>query len=524
MRTLSLLALLVAALAAAVISPRAWAQNVTVRVTIQEVRALTNFDGLDEADWYATVFIDGTEFDNEDLPEAEDLEGNDHIFPDWSFQKSVPLSAGSVSVSIEIRDEDDFLKLSDDLADINPASGKAHLDLTVPFAPCAVGGDVIGPCRQGLVSFSNGPEDGDGRAEIRFKIEVLGVPGLHARCTHQPIWPQPGESVTLKVDALDGNLNLRSADLLGIDLDGAPDNTVANQESHTVTFTPTGGEFVYECRMMLGGDEVFSGGRRVLVGDPPPGERAVPVLFNQDKAVSVDILLIPDQDSYSGTKDPLFLDHAANTVYDLLGGLYSERIFLERQHFLNVYLALDSGEAKPFDSAIGECEHVAPANLDPDYLFSDARGIIHSDLFVGLLRDCARGSDKVFSANPPKLSNALTLKRVFVHELGHRPFGLADEYCNQRPGSKTLTCDGGYFQPAFFPNVFTDTGTCEADAASEGFGMVTCDEWIDDDGDGPFSTYDPAGNDLMNDNGDAQFLDLRRIEGVIDNDCVSGGC
>jgi len=41
---------------------------------------------------------------------------------------------------------------------------------------------------------------------------------------------------------------------------------------------------------------------------------------------------------------------------------------------------------------------------------------------------------------------------TFLHELGHSPVGLADEYC----------CDGGYFQSHPYPNIyyFKDLSSC----------------------------------------------------------------
>ena len=63
-------------------SPLALAQNVTVRVSILEVKNLSVSDGCcDEVDWYTIVTIAGEEFDNEDTAEQDALEGNDHIFP-----------------------------------------------------------------------------------------------------------------------------------------------------------------------------------------------------------------------------------------------------------------------------------------------------------------------------------------------------------------------------------------------------------------------------------------------------------
>ena len=47
---------------------------------------------------------------------------------------------------------------------------------------------------------------------------------------------------------------------------------------------------------------------------------------------------------------------------------------------------------------------------------------------------------------------------VTMHELGHYPFGLADEYC----------CDGGYFQPHPHPNLYHhDTGEVDSGGSAE---------------------------------------------------------
>ena len=48
---------------------------------------------------------------------------------------------------------------------------------------------------------------GDGDAELRFRVEVdvpAATPGLAVRCTHSPLWPQPGDNVTIAVESLDG--------------------------------------------------------------------------------------------------------------------------------------------------------------------------------------------------------------------------------------------------------------------------------------------------------------------------------
>ena len=107
------------------------------------------------------------------------------------------------------------------------------------------------------------------------------------------------------------------------------------------------------------------------------------------------------------------------------------------------------------------CDSVMPAGWYPDffsispsrgfYLFADAGAIVHRDASI---RDCAPGGDRFFTGDATHMDGGL-LGRVFLHETGHRPFGLADEYC----------CDGGYFQADPFPNVYEEPEDCEDDIA-----------------------------------------------------------
>jgi hypothetical protein len=255
----------------------------------------------------------------------------------------------------------------------------------------------------------------------------------------------------------------------------------------------------------------------------------VEVVLNTGTADGIDILLVPDEQDYpGGASSDSFREHAANVIYDALGGFYSEPVFLERQNQINFHLAMDSGNAKPYDPTTGKCPHVAPANRDTKYGFAESAGIIHTDTTD--FRNCASPGQRLFSATPPLLQSG-TPRRVAIHEAGHRPFGLQDEYCNKRPNALNDSCDGGYsFQTQFFPNVFSASVmiSCEDDLSMEKMqnpdeDLGSCETWTDDRSNGPFSTYDPVRNDLMNDRGRAQFLDRRRIEGVLDH-CVMGGC
>jgi hypothetical protein len=129
--------------------------------------------------------------------------------------------------------------------------------------------------------------------------------------------------------------------------------------------------------------------------------------------------------------------------------------------------------------------------------------VVHTRSF----RDCAPGGERVFTAEVGETF-------VFVHESGHRPFGLADEYC----------CDGGYFETEDNPDVYEQLSTCNADMVN--LGNTSCRQIIASYGDNDdWYTSDPSGNDLMEDSGDhtAQPADRRRIEWIFNN-CRSGSC
>jgi hypothetical protein len=89
------------------------------------------------------------------------------------------------------------------------------------------------------------------------------------------------------------------------------------------------------------------------------------------------------------------------------------------------------------------CHLEPPDGLASRYLFADAVVLVHKEV----CRDLATG--RLFSTEPTSFLTA-------VHESGHRPFGLADEYDR----------DGGYFTSDIFPNLFSSEEACNADAAT----------------------------------------------------------
>ena len=175
------LALLASALAVLATSPAtmAAANPVTVRVTIEEVRAVDCFEGtafgacLGNADFYSFVTL-GSDAGVQG-PTADD-DNDPH--PNWQFETTVDYnSVSTFPISIEIRDEDGGLRLGDDLADVNgtPGIDKSVLNLTLHLGqvPCTITGDANGTCGIDITTQGNG--DGDGNAALTFKVDVINT-------------------------------------------------------------------------------------------------------------------------------------------------------------------------------------------------------------------------------------------------------------------------------------------------------------------------------------------------------------
>ena len=155
------------------------ANPVTVRVTVEEVRAVDCFEGtafgacLGSADFYSIVTLNGAE-----QPKSPTADDDNDPHPNWQFQTTVDYnSVSTLPISIEIRDEDGGFRLGDDLADVNGVSGidKSVLDLTLHLGqvPCSITGDANGTCGIDITTQGNG--DGDGTAALTFKVDVLNT-------------------------------------------------------------------------------------------------------------------------------------------------------------------------------------------------------------------------------------------------------------------------------------------------------------------------------------------------------------
>jgi len=144
-------------------------------------------------------------------------------------------------------------------------------------------------------------------------------------------------------------------------------------------------------------------------------------------------------------------------------GFYHYDLFTypESQRKLNFWYTTDPGYASGMVEhdllGYNTCEVYTPriVKTDPNtgdkvsesgYGWFDVAYLMHETPW----RDCAPVTGK-------KVSIERTGYGTTVHETGHRPFGLADEYCGPRPyGTGSSGCDGGYFQRVNHPNLYGD--------------------------------------------------------------------
>jgi hypothetical protein len=479
-------------------TPAVAAPSVTVRVVIERVLNTGTGDGCGAQDFYSRVHIDGEEFRSPVIRESADI-----LPTDWEFTKAVDPDVGRIPIIIELWDSDSSIRCGgDEHMDISPGEGR-DLGLTLDLSLCSISGDVSGDCEVTLESEGERRR----RARIWFRIEASappGAPDLNVRCLHDPIWPQATDTVTFEAATFDGNMNPRQADTIEIwvvERDAPETACTAATTCTTGARGPfTGPTFAYACRAQVGAgefvEEAWSGWRTVQVGLPASGP-GVPVLFTGPRANRIDIVFIPDEDSYTDTDDPDFLAD----VHDMIeGGHYAREIFLKHQDKLNFWLALDTGDVDP-SSGICPSRDV-PRGWGDDYAFADSGVILHTDAF----RDCAWRDRRIFSSD-------LTSFATIVHETGHSPFGLADEYC----------CDGGYFRTRVLPNMYGGQTACMDDTrrpiVEAEFGPDACQQimrpstgetrsWF------RLDSASTASDDLMTTNKTPRTADETRIEWV----------
>jgi hypothetical protein len=194
------------------------APNVKVRLVIEQVDALNNIDNGSEADFYSYVFMDGERFDR------GTIENDDHITPDWRFEKDIDFATKQrVPIRIEIWDEDGGFNGPPDLVDINPGADRA-LNIDVDLSPCFIKGDVIGGCRQSITTAGTQDE----HASMRMRVEVDGNAHFSGRVLNGS-QPLGGHTVRV-VNTLDGTTLATSATgddgSFSIDVQSPPDRPI----------------------------------------------------------------------------------------------------------------------------------------------------------------------------------------------------------------------------------------------------------------------------------------------------------
>jgi len=242
-----------------------FALNVDVTVIIERIKELKGFGFGDAPDFYAVVTIDGKEKDNKGSKSQKYWSGDNDISPKWPFKQSVDYFKGTIPVKIQVYEADSFLRFDDDYADLHPETGKRALFLNVNLDPCSVSGHVTGNCNTTLISSGNS----DDSVTIYFKIKVTPPPAqgnLRVYCIQDPIFPSPGEDVTVTVNSL------RKSASPGLTIQNPADTIeiwVNNQNAPYATGSGTTlsksigsfpqGDFSYGCFVKDGGVPMFSG-------------------------------------------------------------------------------------------------------------------------------------------------------------------------------------------------------------------------------------------------------------------------
>jgi hypothetical protein len=324
---------------------------------------------------------------------------------------------------------------------------------------------------------------------LRTGIEggISSQTNVAVQCSNSPLWPQAEQNVDITANALDGTAQTKLAvDLMEIFVNDnmtVPVATISNNSTLNYTFRVSTDSPImsYSCRVVDNGTTVFSGWKIVRIET-----RAIPIIYSGEPNSSLDILFIADKDTYFGPTDPNFLFDVEKAIQMY----YNETIFLKNQDKINFWVAQDVGDAR------GECTVEPPSNWDSDYTFAEVGIILHGD---NSIRDCAlAGAEQLFTTNMRVLGRAnITL----LHETGHLPFGLADEYEG----------DGGYFITNPFPNIFASDSLCKEDELGK---ERECRK-IGNIG-REFFTSDTIPEDLMADNLKIQMLDERRIQWLFD--------
>lgn len=459
--------------------------------------------GGEDADFYTVTYVNGQKF------ETGAIHDEPSIAPDWRFKKPVPQDSFA-AVDIELYDFDDDLRGPNDSVDLTAGDGKTlalRVDIGNDPGACRITGNIPNNearCGQKITVGGNDEEESAG---MEFSIEVNYPTKVGRRtvsCSHSPLWPQPGEAVTISAAARDVetgwsptavppmggfpvatrppymvNFNQVPADKIQIWIvaDAANPTRTRAQEctrpasACSAQVNPTGATFRYGCWVEDNATVVGSGYREVTIG-VPDGATVVPVLFTKPKDRAIDIVLHPDGGNAGmagsggslgigaatsayplGWLDPAFLTDVSTAV----NGALLEPVLLQYQDKVNIWVSNRTGAPgwPPTGNGSTPNSSIALTDGQPRESWAEVAGIMHrrqipdtaTPPVLSDARDAAGGG--LFTVN----ARVAAAPNIMRHEMGHAAFGLADEYC----------CDGGYSPQPTESNVFNTLSDCRND-------------------------------------------------------------
>ena len=343
----------------------------------------------------------------------------------------------------------------------------------------------------------------DSRAQTSLSFDELDTkPKL--QCFHTPILPQPNETITITARALNGSLAPKIVNEIMINTSNTEPAIIHNNSNFTSRIGPFANltTISYGCSAIDNSSSssvTFTGTKKITVGSSFNGSSAIPVILTGDRNSNIssevnnniDILFIADNKSFSSPRDPGFL----NDVEKAIQIYYNQSLFLENQNRTNFWIAQDMGQVGV--AADGTCTIMRPTNWDFKYQSFDAAVILHRNKQI---RDCTLNDSEVSTAS---VESASGLGHVFLHEISHRPFGLADEYDYY----------GMYDSSSPGRNVYDNKTDCENETGKE------CREILYQ-GNITYFTSDPKLDDMMVNNKQFHDLDGERI-GMWFNKCLT---
>jgi hypothetical protein len=335
-----------------------------------------------------------------------------------------------------------------------------------------------------------------------FSIESYLNSRPQVQCVHEPVLPQANQSITISANVVDESLAPKVAGSIEIVINSnrtelvIPSKNINNSSSLNYTIGPFTNNLTtisYSCSATDNSTSElsFTGMKKIVIGAFNDSSRAIPVVYTGNRSSNMDILFVANNKTFSSPMDPNFLIDVQRAI----ALYYNQSVFLENQNKTNFWIAQDMGEAR------NNCESIPPANWNSAYLSFDAAVILHRDDFI---RDCTRNDQELSTAN---IATQEKEGYVLLHEVGHRPFGLADEYDS-----------GGFYESsAPWQNVYNSEQACTTDPLATG---KTCRKIPYEYGLNKYFTSDGQPNDVMVDNGQLEDLDKRRIEKWFEN-CLS---